>query len=168
MKPFESIIDIKMTPDGDLSIKDEDLETHNGIDWFISEVTKIIRTSNPDWKKYPNIGAGVEEFAGMPNTRETAMAIKERIHDKITAENLQYPGKLEVSVVPLDRHTISIYINLSVNGEFMQISKVIFDYNDGIIKSDIIEKPRMESELEDLSGKGRHVPARNPYLTRLQ
>lgn len=140
---FSAIKDIKMDESGDLVFKNGDLETVSGDEWFIQEVTKILRTSNPDWVLHPDIGAGLEDFAGRPNTRETGKAIEERLYNKIAAEGIHFPGTLLVRVVPLSRDSIMVNIDLKIRGRAISVSRDVFDLQDGIFQiHEVTRRPR--------------------------
>lgn len=163
MALFEGIYDIAMDADGDLIISNGDIKVHNGLDWFISEVTKIIRTTNPEWRSNQNVGASLEDFIGQPNTRETAGFIEERLYDKITAENIHIPGTLDVRVTPLSKSSISVLIRLLVQGEVQPITKIIFDFEKGNIKvQDDNEQPVQPKTQRP------YQESSNPYLSRIR
>lgn len=161
---FTGIYDIKMTPDGDLSIKGNDLELVNGHDWFIQEVMKILKTNNPDWELHPNAGASLEDFVGQPNTRDVGRAMETRIYEKISEEGLNFPGKLTVRAVPLSTHEVYVYILLEVEDIRISVSKKVFDLVNGL------QRNISEDELDMIAQKtsSRATPARNPYLTRIK
>jgi len=158
---FSALYDFKMTPDGDLVIKDGDLELVNGMDWFIQEVTKILRTNNPDWNLHPNVGAGLDDFTGQPNTRAIGKAIENRIYDKITAEHIEFPGKLTVKVVPLTIDSIMVYVLLDVENETIPISKLAYNVQNGIMRE-------IEESTKPVEKPLNVIPNRNPYVTRIR
>lgn len=162
-RAFTGIIDLKMSPDGDLVIENGDLALVTGEDWFIQETNKIIRTNNPDWEFHPDVGASLEDFAGLPNTRETARAIEERLHDKITQDSIHIPGKLSVRAVPITVDEIAIYINLDIEGQAVEVSRKVFEFSDGIVRNpETGELPDVQSTVQST------VRPTNPYLNRIK
>lgn len=159
---FGALYDFHMTYDGDLVVEKEDLKKVNGSEWFIQQVNKILRTNNPGWEGHPNIGANLEDFIGEPNTRAVGKAIEERIYSKITAENLHYPGELEIRVVPINKDSINIHINLIIDGQPVVVSKTIFDIENGILKE--IQQPQRPKNQTIAASNKKH----NPYINRIR
>ena len=61
MSLFSGLSDIATSSDGDMLVEGSDLKKVNGIDWFIQEVNKILRSAN-DWFFAPNAGAALDRF----------------------------------------------------------------------------------------------------------
>lgn len=162
---FQSLIDLKMTEDGDLAVEFGDLAQTRGVEWFTQEVRKIVRTNNPDWVKHPNIGADLEEFAGLPNTRDTAGAIQRQLHDKITAENIHFPGELEVRVVPISADGIAVYIRLTLSGSTIPIDKVVFEFAQGVVRDMTTDEERSIEPSPPTSQNT--VPSSHPFMGRI-
>lgn len=162
---FAGLYDIKMTLDGDLVIDAGDIGLVNGIDWFVQEVNKIVRTNNPEWELHPNVGASLEDFAGQPNVREVGRAIEERLHAKITEDNIQFPGTLSIKVVPVSISDIKVYINLEIEDRTVPVSHVVFDYNNGVLRT--VESTVPPPTIGTTAG-GTTTPAKNPYLSRIK
>ncbi|HLD91541.1 MAG TPA: hypothetical protein VI911_11135 [Patescibacteria group bacterium] len=140
MSLFSGLSDIATSSDGDMLVEGSDLKKVNGIDWFIQEVNKILRSAN-DWFFAPNAGAALDRFYGSNNTREIATEIQDIIKSKIERQGISFPATLNVRVVPLSRDEIKVYINLNFNNENINISKLIFDLQKGSIKeTEEIEK----------------------------
>ena len=153
--PYEGIVDIAMTLEGDLIIENGDVKLVNGIDWLAQEVNKIIRTNNPDWIMHPRVGAGLDDFAGLPNTRDVASQIQTRLHDKITEEGITYPGVLSVRVVPLTVDSIMCYITIEVEGQQLPVTKFIYDMSNGLPQviedSTQVEQPKQAQTNTEIS-----------------
>lgn len=162
MTLFQGIVDIAMSEDGDLVIEKGDLKLHNGINWLISEIQKILKTCNPEWRIHPNVGVGLDEFIGQPNNREVGKFIERKIREKIKAEGLDYPGDVDVQVVPISVSDIMIYINLKIGEQNIFLSKVIYDYSKGLITQSA-ETMVPEAENPQIN----RAPS-NPYLSRIR
>ena len=164
MKPFEYIYDMKMTDDGDLQVSDGDITLTNGVEWFIQEVHKILMTTNPEWWLHPNVGASLEDFAGLPNTREVGKAMEKRVHDRITVDNIEYPGNVVVKVVPISKDAVTMKVILEIGDLTEDISKISFDYNDGIISFPDIDAEEVKT-VTRTTGQAT-VEATNKYMGR--
>jgi hypothetical protein len=134
MDLFEGLSDIATTTDGDIIIEGGDLKQVRGVDWFIQEVNKILRSSN-DWAFAPNAGADLGQFLGATNTRSTATEIEETIKDKIKYQGIHFPAELTVKVVPLNINEIKLFINLKYENQIISVSKLIFNMQQGNMRS---------------------------------
>ena len=132
MELFGGLTDIAMTPDGDMILENNDLKSVKGIDWCIQEINKILKSSN-DWAFAPNAGVALDRFYGAMNTRDTASQIESLITSKITQQRINFPATVKVTVVPLSRDSIKIYISLNYSGQVIPITAVLFDLQQGII-----------------------------------
>ena len=160
---FEDIYDIQMSEDGDLVIIDSDLALVNGVAWFIQEVSKIVKTNNPTWALHPNVGANVEDFAGQPNTREVARSIEKQVREAVTAEHIEMPGTIRVKAVPTSADSIVVYINLDVDGLTHSVSKVIFNYSNGLVSPYPIDRDSITPQ----GGNPKLTGTKNPYFSRI-
>ena len=153
-------IDIAMTLDGDLKISPSgDLEIASGTDWLIQEINKVVRTTNPQWKTHPTIGAGVGEFIGRQNTRDVADELSSAIKDALrAAEVVSLPDDVSVDVVPTSATTAVVYISVLSGGLSTPVTKLIVDYDKGIAIPQDIEEPLA-------SASSRFV--KNKYLERI-
>jgi hypothetical protein len=154
MALFSGLKDIAITADGDLAFAEGDLKTVSGIEWFIQEVNKILR-SGTDWYFAPNAGANLESFYGSPNTRELGKRIEERIYDKITQQQIHVPGNLKVRVVPISKDAIDVFIDLDFANQTIGVSRLIFNLQSGFLRP-------VEIEQEQVAR-----PVKNPYLKRI-
>lgn len=155
MDLFGGLRDFSLTEDGDLIIEQGDIKYSNGIEWFTQEVIKILKSSN-DWYFAPDAGATLDRFHGQNNTRDTASIIKDVITSKIKRQGIHIPADLEVRVVPISLEEIKVYIMLKFNKETINITNVVFNLQDGMLKNvkDIVEQ-------EDTATVIKH-----PYATK--
>lgn len=153
-------LDIAMTLDGDLKISSNgDLEIASGVDWLIQEINKVVRTTNPQWKTHPTIGAGVGEFIGQQNTKDVADELAAKIRDSLrAAEVVVLPDDVSVEVVPTGITTAVVYISVLSGGLSTPVTKLIVDYDKGIAIPQDVEEPLA-------SDSSRFV--KNKYLERI-
>lgn len=130
---FVGKTDIGMSLDGDIMIgPNGDFLLVDGFEWLYREVNKRIRTTNPSWILYPTYGASLDDFQGQPNTEAVAKEIRRRLVDVLSRDNIGYPGEFTVVVVPVDVDGIAIFIYLDIAGNRTEISKLIYNYSNGV------------------------------------
>lgn len=152
---FDGLSDIAITPKGDLIIEGGDLKRVSGIEWFIQEVNKILRSSN-DWFFAPNAGASLDRFYGENNTRDTAAKIEELIRGKIMQQGIHFPADLKVKVVPISRDEIKLYITLEYAYQTYDVTNLVFDMQKGSL-----------IETQDIvAQQSTQTPIKHPYAGR--
>ena len=143
--------DIAITNDGDLYFNENDILTVNGFDFIIQQILKILRTTRGELSYAPNLGVDLDSFAGKPNTREISNELKYEITEAIKYSFPFEVNYISVKIVPLSSDSISIYILMSDNTTTKVISKLIYDYTNGIIKTDVNasdNKPEYYTEFD--------------------
>lgn len=127
--------DIGMTLDGDIMVSSNgDFMLVDGFEWLYREVNKRIRTTNPSWILYPTYGASMDDFQGQPNTEAVAQEIRRRLVDVLSRDNIGYPGEFSVLVVPTSIDGIAVFIYLDIAGNRTEISKLIYEYSNGVVQ----------------------------------
>jgi len=144
---------------GGIITDDGDLKLTQDLDALSREISRIVRTVNPAWKIYPNIGAGIEEFVGEPNTRGIALEITKRLNYILNQNQIAYPGRLFARVVPSGDETLMIFIFLKDSKGRILIDKEVFNFKDGVAGH--IYDP---SEVKEIVPNIRHAIPTNPYL----
>ena len=94
---------------------------------FIQRLITRIMSSPGDWTYQPNIGAGLNSFAGKPNTRETGERIKETILGAIIGPDMLSPGQATCDVFPLSMNSLAIV--LKVQAGFSNNILLTFTYD---------------------------------------
>lgn len=107
--------DLRITPDGDLIVKDNDLATIEGFEAAAQNVYCRLMSSDPEWYM-EQIGANLEDLLGKPNTRETATEGEDMIKDVLTSDGLVSYEDLYVQAVPLDKSTLVFYVYFKPDG----------------------------------------------------
>lgn len=144
---------------GGIITDDGDLKLTQDLDALSREVSRIVRTVNPAWKIYPNIGAGLEVFVGEPNTRGTALEITKRLNYVLNQNQIAYPGRLFARVVPSGDESLFVFIFLKDSKGTILIDKEVFNFTDGVAGH--IYDP---SEVKEIVPNTRHAEPENPYL----
>ena len=67
-------------------------------------------SSYGDWPLVPNLGVGLASYAGAPNTRDTASAIKSSIMSELTRDNAVAAAGLKVRIFPTGLRELMILI----------------------------------------------------------
>ena len=153
---FQALKDIAMTNDGDIILDMSDVRYTRGVEWFIQEVNKILRSSNNEWFYAPSAGAHLERFYGENNTRAVAVNIEQTIKSKIERQKLNFPATLSVRAVPLSKSELKLYITLMYGNENIGVSSLVFDMQQGNLK-----------ETTDIISSQQPVtPIRNTYIKK--
>lgn len=156
MELFSGLEDIATTPDGDIIIENGDIKMVSGIDWFIQEVNKILR-SGVDWYFAPNAGVDLEQFYGRVNSAELGRQIEELVKTKITRQNLNYPADLSVKVVPISISELKLYITLIFDRQTVSVTKMIYNLQNGLMKS----------TEDDVNQSNIIPPNKHPFASRV-
>lgn len=102
---------------------------------YFSEKQVIInrlKTDNPDWYRYPEIGAGLSSLIGLPNTRETGLLGKSLIEKCLCKDDFIKPVDLSVRPVPISSTEILFHISIKRLASDLVIP-VIFDLEHGLL-----------------------------------
>lgn len=131
-------VDLEFSWNGDFQLgKDGDIaDTYNDqIQTLIQNIQTVVNSELNDWKEHPALGAGLDDFVGEPNTKDTARQINARIVGALVQNNIVLEDDVTVKVVPVDRHTVFITITVtalatadnSLEGTSVTTS-LVFDY----------------------------------------
>lgn len=116
MRPHK-VNDLEWSWNGDLIIGDGgDLRdtSRNPLISFVQEARTRLRSDLYDWAIHPHIGAGLRDFIGEPNTKQTAEAGKARIIAALMKDDFCNQGSIDVRYVPVDRHQILYRVKISL------------------------------------------------------
>lgn len=133
-------IDISFSWNGDFSIgKDGDLNTTSTdqIQALVQNIQAAVASTPQDWEEFINLGAGLDEFIGEANTKETATRIESRVRENIITANLVRASDLDVKVVPVGIYSVLIIIRVqalaTINNSLKDsnlIISLVFDYQE--------------------------------------
>lgn len=112
MKNFQILREIKITPDGDISLDENDgIEVSVGGDALAEHIMVRIRTIFNEALNMPGVGSNLDEAAGLPNTPDTGAFIEQEVIDSLTRDGFMQIGDFNVNVVPTSMDSISVYID---------------------------------------------------------
>jgi len=133
----------------------------DGNDEKIREVNRLVRTEINGWKIYPGYGTPLHDFAGRPNTQETAQELSKSLELYLN-KFVNGIGVLRVRVVPVNEESVDVFVFAYSGGLQVPVSRIVYDYQDGIVKD--IKDPA--EPIETVVSRGRHAVPTNPYLRK--
>jgi hypothetical protein len=104
------VSDWKLDADGDLLIQNGDFVIADESDAIAQELEFRIRTERFGYGPDLELGAGLDRFRGQPGTKETGKQIERAVIQAITRDGKFAPDSIVVKVVPLDLHTVGLYV----------------------------------------------------------
>jgi len=106
-------VDVFWKSDGDFALDSRgDIRKADARDARVGRQILMNRlmSAHGDWPLQQNLGAGIADFAGMPNTRETAQRLKARIVGELTWDGAVNASTLKVQIVPNGLRSLLIMI----------------------------------------------------------
>ena len=131
--------DIKLTLEGNSVIENGDFALDEDLDAAFTN--RILRASKGAWEYDPNIGVGLQDFAGMPNNAETARQLETDI-----VSGLRDVGVVsQATVYPIAADAVAIRISVFTT-EGQRVLTFSFRYEDA--KVTYIESIVNDTEFE--------------------
>lgn len=109
-------IDLEWTWDGDYKFDEKgDVSdtSANYLNSIVQEVQTHIKSETLDWEKDITVGCNLSDFKGLPNNRETAKAIEDRIRSTLANQGIVKSGDLSIRVVPVHNNQVLILIRIN-------------------------------------------------------
>lgn len=109
-------VDLQWSWNGDYSPgQDHDFAdtSSDKIQSLVQEIQTVVQSSLADWEEHPGLGAGLDDFIGEANTRQTAESLKTRVRDSLILFNIVRDTDLDVKVLPVGPHTVLILIRVA-------------------------------------------------------
>lgn len=167
VEPFFKMKDVLFGYDTDLHFENDDLMTTTGIDYIEREIYKLLITQPGDWKADLGIGAGLNNFTGEVNSRQTAEKITSTLEEalKLTVA----PALAYVRVVPTAYESIMVFIDLYSEDNKIVTIPFQFDFVKGFTKLDradprvVEQKPSNRYKENDIS----NIRRPNKYWSRI-
>lgn len=66
-----------------------------------------------DWELYPNLGAGLDQFVGESNSKNTGDRLHDRVRLALVSNNLVAEEDLQVVVMPVHLHKVLIIVKIA-------------------------------------------------------
>lgn len=132
MNKYKRCTDFYFTEDGDIVLdantgdfEDTAMHQYRG---FIQRLNTRIKSQKGEWNLQRDLGAGLTDFRGKPNTAAIGQRIQSRITSELIREGLVSPDHLEVVVFPTGKHELSIMLRITPPGTQTKL-QLIFSYN---------------------------------------
>lgn len=121
---------ITTEPDGNTPICD--LRPTYGDEARLQLLQTRVRTDQPDFRNYPQVGANLSDLIGLPNNQATAEQGAAMIKETLTYDGTFSPDELTVSAVPVARDTVLFDIKLARQNEHWRYA-IVFSFDVGIL-----------------------------------
>jgi hypothetical protein len=114
---YYDAIDLDWDTNGDFVIG-EDGDLKDTSDDYIKakehQIFAVLRNQKGDYRSYPAFACSLEDYVGEPNTKETGIAIENRIKNTIIFNNIAAPDDIYVRVIPVRPDAILINGSVSI------------------------------------------------------
>lgn len=134
------VIDLELTPDGDLTIHDGDLGIVQKQEYIAQSVRNRVKISDPEWydTMIQNIGANLEDLIGLPNNQETAEKGVVQIGDALTRDGLLDSEDIYIRPVPVSRYFIVFYLFVRTTEEGEPLGfELLFNLESGLMIGEV-------------------------------
>jgi len=131
-------IDLRWVWNGDIDLAAGDIADTSD-DYLLSirqDVHTVSASAFKDWELYEALGAGLDDFIGEPNNRDTASAIHDRLRITLVSLGIVQEEDLSIKLVPVHRHRVLIIVKLnalatpynSLSDEQGLVISLVFDF----------------------------------------
>lgn len=114
--------DVSFSMEGDIELtEDGDFKLATPMETIKQDIFNRINTNNPDWFRYPHIGANLEDIFGKDNKFETAEEAINKAEKALTHDDRFNEGDINVDAVPTGADTIElfVFINTGIREELV-------------------------------------------------
>jgi hypothetical protein len=127
-------IDIQVTPSGDMQLAaNGDFLIANGSIVLKQDIAFRMRTDQGDFIPHPDIGAGLTELIGEPNTRETTKNGESMITHSLVYDGMVSSVDLSVRGVPISLDSVVYYVFVNTSaGQLNVTPEVVFNMMSGL------------------------------------
>lgn len=102
------------------SIPVRDFKTIHEDEERLQLIQTRLKTENPDWIMYENVGASLSDFIGRQNTATTGKEIEERVISTLTRNNSFDREELTVNLVPTSASEVLIDVKLDSRNIYLR------------------------------------------------
>lgn len=102
-----------------------DMKMIYGVEGDIQLIQTRLKTENPDWILYPNVGGDLTDLLGRMNTIETAQDGIDMIYRALTYDGAFKQEELKVDAVPVSQDAILFNIKLTRNNTIVTYATVL-------------------------------------------
>ena len=103
-------LDFAIDENGNLSTIDGDIARFSSVESVQKAIEWRLKTTKDEWYVNPYIVAGVLDFVGRKNDRDTGELMRTRIETAICSDNFVPRNNLIADVVPISREEVQIII----------------------------------------------------------
>jgi len=118
--------DIKIDLEGNIVLKDGDFDLEDDLNEAVTN--RMLRSSKGSWEFDPDIGIGLQDFAGMVNNESTASEIEDAVVTGLRKVDIN----AQCSVYPISRDAVAIQI-LVFTDKGMKKIPFSYRYKDGLV-----------------------------------
>ena len=106
--------DLEFSAEGDLVTKNGDFKLASPLQTIKQDASNRIKTNDPDWYRYYNIGSNLEDLFGADNTVKTANQGIEKIKNSLSYGERFSKADIEIEAVPVNKNKIAFFIFLKI------------------------------------------------------
>lgn len=124
------------------SVPIRDIETVFQDEERLQLIQSRLRTDNPDWYLYEDVGASLSDFIGLPNNPDTANQIEIRVKDTLLRNEAFLEDEISVNVIPVSQSEIVIDVVLDSQNRYLRYA-ITLDFNVGINNTYVLDREGM-------------------------
>lgn len=134
--PFR-ITDFKWTPDGDFLINENgdiasfDDSGERTIDYFRNVIAHRLNATKSDWRRYPELSAGLDRAIGMTVNQDTLNTIRAYVKSALTIDLFIRPSDLQIRTIDIGEGGVVIMIWIPPISGDQPIGSFVFDIQTG-------------------------------------
>lgn len=127
-------IDVEVTASGDLRLgSNGDFMLTDGEGVLKQDIAFRLRTDPGEFVPHQELGAGLSELIGEPNSREVAKNGESKIIQSLTNDAMVSRVDLSVRGVPISQESLMYYVFVNgTEGQMNVTPEVIFDMTNGL------------------------------------
>lgn len=102
--------DIRFSEEGDIVLENSDFKLATPKETATQDVINRVKTNDPDWYRYPNIAANLEDIFGKDNTFETGQEAIDKVERALTKDGRFSSGDLNIDIIPTEEDTLELFV----------------------------------------------------------
>jgi len=132
--PIYNKIDISVSPSGDLVLdSNRDFLIANSRQVLKQDIAFRLRTDPGEFIPHLDLGAGLDDLVGEPNSRETSRSGETKITMALVGDGMVGNADLYVRGVPVSQEAIMFYVFVNNGeGQWNVSPEVLFTMNSGL------------------------------------
>jgi hypothetical protein len=132
--PQYNKVDIAVSASGDLVLdSNTDFLTYRGKNVLKQDIAFRLRTDPGGFVPHADLGAGLSDLIGEPNTRENAKIGESKIRTSLISDGMVGNTDLYVRGVPVSQEAVMYYVFVNNGENQLNVTpEVIFEMNNGL------------------------------------